>query len=378
MNEKWRSWVTFGSVLMMIVGAFKFISGIIGLFNDQWLILGYKGYMLVDITGLAIWWLVIGAVLFLGGVAVLQGSRLGRAVGIVVASLAAISEFFMIPYYPIWSIIMLILYVVIIVAFVRWRGPAPDGSEELPVMEAAPTVVPGPETRSYVPPASDVPAAPEAMAAPAVAVAAVAAVAVAEEAPIEAAPIIEPAPAVAAAPVVEQASVVAAAPVVAAVAVVEETPAVAPAPIVEQPSAATPEATRIIDLMAIEGIGPAYVEKLEAAGLKTTDDLLQAGATAKGREDLATATGISGKLILRWVNMADLFRIKGVGEQYSDLLEAAGVDTVPELAQRRADNLTKKMAEVNEQKPLVRRLPTEDQVTGWIETAKGLPRVVTY
>ena len=76
--------------------------------------------------------------------------------------------------------------------------------------------------------------------------------------------------------------------------------------------------------------------------------------------------------------MADMFRVKGIGEEYSDLLEAAGVDTVPELAQRRADNLTQKMAEVNEQKQLVRRLPTEDQVAGWIEVAKGLPRVVTY
>ncbi len=76
--------------------------------------------------------------------------------------------------------------------------------------------------------------------------------------------------------------------------------------------------------------------------------------------------------------MADLFRVKGVGEEYADLLEAAGVDTVPELAQRRADNPTQKMAEVNEQKPLVRRLPTGDQVAGWIEYAKSLPRVVTH
>jgi predicted flap endonuclease-1-like 5' DNA nuclease len=134
-------------------------------------------------------------------------------------------------------------------------------------------------------------------------------------------------------------------------------------------------ATRLMD---IEGISPAYGEKLDAAGLRTTDDLLQAGATARGREGLAAATGISEKLILRWVNMADLFRIKGVGEEYSDLLEAAGVDTVPELAQRRADNLTVKMAEVNEQKRLVRRLPTEDQVTSWIESARSLPRVVIY
>ena len=135
---------------------------------------------------------------------------------------------------------------------------------------------------------------------------------------------------------------------------------------------------RIAGLIDIEGIGPSYAAQLEARGLRTTDDLLQAGATPKGREDLAAATGISGKLILRWVNVADLFRIKGVGEEYSDLLEAAGVDTVPELAQRRADNLTKKIAEVNEQKRLVRRLPTKGQVTGWIESAKGLPRVVTY
>jgi predicted flap endonuclease-1-like 5' DNA nuclease len=135
---------------------------------------------------------------------------------------------------------------------------------------------------------------------------------------------------------------------------------------------------RMAGLTDIEGIGPSYAAQLEAYGLKTTDDLLQAGAKPKGREDLAAATGISGKLILRWVNMADLFRIKGVGEEYSDLLEAAGVDTVSELAQRRADHLTKKMAEVNDRKRLVRRLPTEVQVSGWIESAKALPRMVTY
>jgi len=132
------------------------------------------------------------------------------------------------------------------------------------------------------------------------------------------------------------------------------------------------------DLIDIEGIGPAHAEKLGAIGLKTTSDLLRAGASPKGRDDLAETTGISGELILRWVNQADLFRVRGVGEQYSDLLEAAGVDTVPELAQRRADNLTKKMAEVNEEKKLVRRRPTESQVAGWIESAKGLPRIVTY
>ncbi len=131
-------------------------------------------------------------------------------------------------------------------------------------------------------------------------------------------------------------------------------------------------------LADIEGIGPAYTTTLADLGLTTTADLLVAGANPKGREEVALKTGISPKLILRWVNQADLFRVKGVGEQYSDLLEAAGVDTVPELAQRRADNLTKKMAEVNEQKRLVRRVPTESQVAAWIEFAKGLPRVVTY
>ena len=131
-------------------------------------------------------------------------------------------------------------------------------------------------------------------------------------------------------------------------------------------------------LVDIEGIGPARAETLKAQGLKTTADLLKACATPKGRQEVAAATGIGSDLILAWVNRADLFRVKGVGTQYSDLLEAAGVDTVPELAQRRADNLTKKMGEVNAEKGLVRQLPTEDQVSGWIESAKALPRVITY
>jgi predicted flap endonuclease-1-like 5' DNA nuclease len=134
----------------------------------------------------------------------------------------------------------------------------------------------------------------------------------------------------------------------------------------------------MVSIVDVEGIGPTYAEKLKAGGIATTEALLQAGATAKGRETLAATTGISEKLVLGWVNKADLFRIKGVGEQYSDLLEAAGVDTVVELATRRADNLTKKMAEVNQQKELVRQLPTEAQVAGWIEAAKTLPRVMTY
>ena len=132
---------------------------------------------------------------------------------------------------------------------------------------------------------------------------------------------------------------------------------------------------KIID---IEGIGSVYAEKLAGAGITTVGALLKAGASPKGRETLAEKTGISGKLILEWVNLADLFRIKGVGEEYSDLLEEAGVDTVPELAQRNAENLYAKLQEVNAEKDLVRRLPAQSQVANWVEQAKKLERVVTY
>jgi predicted flap endonuclease-1-like 5' DNA nuclease len=128
----------------------------------------------------------------------------------------------------------------------------------------------------------------------------------------------------------------------------------------------------------IEGIGPTYAKKLVDAGIKTTDDLLEAGSTPKGRETLAEKTAISGKLILKWVNMADLFRIKGVGEEYSELLEVAGVDTVVELSKRVAENLHTKMLEVNEEKKLVRRPPTLEEVKQWIEQAKKLPRKIEY
>jgi len=131
-------------------------------------------------------------------------------------------------------------------------------------------------------------------------------------------------------------------------------------------------------IIDIEGIGPVYAEKLKAAGVATTEALLQVGATPKGRHELAEKTGISGQLILEWVNRADLFRIKGIGEEYSDLLEAAGVDTVPELAQRNPENLYQALIATNEQKKLVRRLPTQEAVASWVEQAKALPRVVTY
>src|SRR5512144_2764708 len=124
-------------------------------------------------------------------------------------------------------------------------------------------------------------------------------------------------------------------------------------------------------ILEIEGIGEAYAVKLGAAGIETVEALLQAGAAPKGRDELEQKTGISHKLILEWVNHADLYRIDGVGSEYSDLLEAAGVDTVPELANRKPENLLAKMVEVNEAKKLVRRLPTQSQVTAWVACAKG-------
>ncbi len=131
-------------------------------------------------------------------------------------------------------------------------------------------------------------------------------------------------------------------------------------------------------LTKVEGIGEAYAEKLAAMGITTTDALLEKGATPQGRKEIAEKTGISPKLILRWVNHVDLFRIKGVGEEYADLLEVAGVDTVPELAQRNPQNLHKKMIAVNAEKKLVRQLPGLNQVREWIEQAKRLPRKITY
>ncbi len=134
----------------------------------------------------------------------------------------------------------------------------------------------------------------------------------------------------------------------------------------------------MVKIIDVEGIGSKYTEKLQKVGLKTTDALLRAGSTPKGRKELAEKTGIGDALILKWVNHADLYRIKGVGSEYSELLEAAGVDTIPELAQRKAANLIRQIVEVNAAKKLVRKLPVEKQVADWIEQAKKLPRVITY
>ncbi len=133
--------------------------------------------------------------------------------------------------------------------------------------------------------------------------------------------------------------------------------------------------TRIIN---IEGIGSVNAEKLNSIKILTTTDLLESGATPSGRKDLADKTGISPKQILEWVNHSDLFRIKGVGEEYSDLLEESGVDTVVELSLRNAVNLHAKILEVNEAKKLVRRPPTIAKLESWIKEAKDLPRIIEY
>ena len=134
----------------------------------------------------------------------------------------------------------------------------------------------------------------------------------------------------------------------------------------------------MVKIVDIEGIGPTYAKKLIDAGVKTTDDLLEVAGTKDGRKDLAEKTGISENNILEWVNLSDLFRIKGVGSEYSDLLEEAGVDTVVELARRNPDNLCAKIIEINTEKKLVRRPPTLDAIKNWIEQAKTLPRKVEY
>ena len=128
----------------------------------------------------------------------------------------------------------------------------------------------------------------------------------------------------------------------------------------------------------IEGIGEKLGEKFRGAGINSTDKLLAGTRTKKQRKDLAESTGVSEKLVLKFANMADLFRINGIGQEFSELLEAAGVDTVPELATRKAENLTAKMEDVNAVKKLTRRTPSLKEVEKWIEEAKSLPRMLEY
>ncbi|MCB9435203.1 MAG: DUF4332 domain-containing protein [Ardenticatenaceae bacterium] len=131
-------------------------------------------------------------------------------------------------------------------------------------------------------------------------------------------------------------------------------------------------------LTAIEGIGDVYMGKLKEAGIDSLESLLEKCTTPAGRTALADSSGISGKLILKWANRADLARVKGIGTQYADLLEVAGVDTVPALARRVPENLLKAMADANDQRKTVNRLPTIGQVEDWVNQAKDLPRVLTY
>lgn len=128
----------------------------------------------------------------------------------------------------------------------------------------------------------------------------------------------------------------------------------------------------------IEGIGPANAEKLGKAGIRTVEGLLKTCASKSGRKSTAAATGIVESTILEWTNMADLFRVKGISSQYSELLKAAGVDTVKELRNRNAANLHAKISEVNAAKNLVRQVASLSQVEGFIASAKGLEPVITH
>ena len=131
-------------------------------------------------------------------------------------------------------------------------------------------------------------------------------------------------------------------------------------------------------IQEIEGIGPTYGAKLAATGITTTDKLLEKCATARGRREISLKTGLPASALLRWANMADLMRISGVGEEYSELLEAVGVDTVKELKYRNPANLASRIQAVNQAKKLTRRVPTEAQISKWVEQAKSLPPVVSY
>ena len=128
----------------------------------------------------------------------------------------------------------------------------------------------------------------------------------------------------------------------------------------------------------IEGIGPTYGAKLTTAGIRTTDELLSSCASAPGRKKAAVATGLSEGQLLKWANMADMMRIKGIGPQFAELLEAAGVDTVKELRTRNAENLASKMAEVNEVKNLANAVPALVTITGWIEQAGKMDPTITH
>ena len=273
-------------------------------------------------------------------------------------------------------------------------------------------LLPGVE-KAFLPPSQPVPAAPQPAVAraapqPAVPLAPVAvAAAIAEDtkmvrlreiAPIAAEPeIIEDTKMTRVLEIAPEAAVLAAAaalqsdedapvePEIAAVAVTQVEPEEAPIPEpaaedtgLEVPAPAPVVRRKKIPIEIIEGIGPVYREKLMEIGIEFVADLLSAGASRKDRADLAAKTGITGTLILKWVNMADLMRISGIGEEYSELLEAAGVDTVKELRNRIPENLHLAMLEANKQHKMVRRTPHLSEVQSWVKQAKELTPVMTY
>ena len=175
-----------------------------------------------------------------------------------------------------------------------------------------------------------------------------------------------------------------AAPVAFAAPIEPATPAAVAAPVVVATAAArepveAPVAAHQPGVADVEGIGPAYAERLAAAGIATTDDLLAAGAKRYDRERIAEATGISSKLLLEWVDIVDLMRVPGVGPQYSDLLAAAGVGSPAELAHRNPAHLAITVQEVVAARPgIVRRIPSEAEIAGWIEEAAKLDMVVEH
>ena len=131
-------------------------------------------------------------------------------------------------------------------------------------------------------------------------------------------------------------------------------------------------------LTTIEGIGPKLADKLKAAGVGSVEKLLEHGASKKGRVELAASAGMGEAQVARFVKHADLMRIKGIGGEYAELLEAAGIDSVPELAQRNSDNLHAKITEINEEKSLVRSVASAKQVAGWVDQAEDLPKMITH
>ena len=140
--KNWRGWAAIGAIIMMVVGVFQILSGIFGLINSQWVVLGYSGYFLVDVRGLAIWYIVVGAVLLFGGLYVVRGAAWARVVGVVAASLAIISQLFMLPVHPIWSILLIALYVLALIGFVAMEGPLePMEEEPVAVADEQPVVV---------------------------------------------------------------------------------------------------------------------------------------------------------------------------------------------------------------------------------------------